>query len=99
MARWLGTGRGRQLVPEQLQRAWHRAVDRAGDEDPGSPPVAEAPAAPDAGLVVSYTPQDRIDGRPKRGRLPDPDHKGQTSREAPPGWYDGSHEGMFPAQW
>lgn len=90
--------------PAWMQRAWRRAADQAAAHEPSASahkPPAATPADPD--LPVLPLPEAvtedgaLIDGRPKRGRLPDPDDKGQ--RAAPPsGWYEGGF-GRLPEQW
>lgn len=67
--------------PAHLQRAWRQASDRAARRE-------HQPVDTTRGTDLMYViePEDKTLGRPKRGRLPDPDRPGLQGREPPPGW-------------
>lgn len=82
-------------APQWLQRAFRRAAEHAATRE--STPLPRATATPPIAEPPLPVLQDPIEGRPKRGRLPDPDDKGQRA-EPPRAWLDGGFGGL-PNQW
>jgi len=82
--RWRGWGRDREHKAAPISPDFTRFPSRAQarEADDGAGQKADGFMTPVG---------DPVHGRPKRGRLPDPDAKGQTA-EPPPGW--GRPDGM-----